>query len=68
MAGKPKPHSETGVFVAVSSGVFRIRGRIHRYHAGQTLPADSPLIALRPSSFRAVEFGERTTPTERQEA
>ena len=63
MASRPKPpQSETGVVVAVSAGVFRIDGRLQRYHAGQTFPQGHALVRLRPEAFRAVEFRDSAEP------
>ena len=48
MASRTKPpQSDTGVVVAVSAGVFRIDGRLQRYHAGQTFPQGHALVRLR---------------------
>lgn len=58
---KPSP---TGVYVAQSSGVFKIKGELHRYRVGQTFPAGHPLLRIRPSAFKPLSFGDETTPPE----
>lgn len=59
MAPRAKtPASPTGVFVARSAGVFKIKGKLYRYHVGETFPADHPLLKVRPSSFAPVTFGD----------
>jgi hypothetical protein len=57
----PKP-SPTGIYIAQSSGVFRINGKIERYHVGQTFPAGHPLLAIRPGVFTPLVFGEQPAP------
>jgi hypothetical protein len=52
---KSKP-SPTGVYVARSSGVFKIRGTMYRYARGQTFPAGHPLLRVRPDSFAPLTF------------
>jgi len=65
MAPRTKaPASPTGVFVARSAGVFRIKGKLYRYHVGETFPADHPLLKVKPASFAPLSFGDQTTPTE----
>lgn len=54
--------SPTGVFVARSSGVFRIKGKLHRYHVGETFPAGHPLLKVRPQSFAPLTFGDEPEP------
>jgi len=55
-AAKPADAPDPGVLVAVSAGVVRIGGRLHRYHAGQTVPADDPVALRRPAAFRPLEL------------
>lgn len=43
--------SETGIYVAISSGTFKIGGRIYSYIRGQTFPAGHPLLSVRPDAF-----------------
>lgn len=54
---------DTGVYIAVSSGVFKIRGKLHRYQRGQTFPADHPLLRVRPDAFQPLHFATDTEPT-----
>jgi hypothetical protein len=67
MARYSPPTSPTGVFVARSSGVFKIKGVLHRYRVGQTFPPDHPLLRARPDAFEALSFGP-ATPEPRTEA
>jgi hypothetical protein len=54
---------DTGVYIAVSNGVFKIRGRLYRYSRGQTFPADHPLLRVRPDSFEPLRFAGETEPS-----
>lgn len=56
MARYQPPTSPTGVFIARSAGVFKIKGVIYRYARGQTFPADHPLLRVRPDAFEALTF------------
>lgn len=56
MARYKAPESPTGVFVARSSGVFKIKGVLYRYMRGQTFPADHPLLRVRPDAFAPLTF------------
>lgn len=58
MPALKKAASPTGVYVAQSSGVFRIKGRLYRYHVGETFPAGHPLLRVKPQAFRPVAFGD----------
>lgn len=46
------------VYVATSSGVIKIKGQIHRYIQGHTVPGDSPLIKALPERFRLVDVAQ----------
>jgi hypothetical protein len=59
MATRTKaPTSPTGIFVARSAGVFRIKGQLHRYHVGQTFPEGHPLLKVNPGAFEPVTFDD----------
>lgn len=51
-----KPESPTGIFRAVSSGTFKVRGQRMSYIRGQTYPAGFPLIRIRPDAFEPLSF------------
>jgi hypothetical protein len=44
------------IWVARSTGVLKVRGVLHRYYAGQTVPSDSPLIRALPDRFELVDM------------
>lgn len=67
MARYSPPTSPTGVFIARSSGVFKIKGVLHRYRVGQTFPGDHPLLRVRPDAFEPLTFG-KAAPETRAEA
>ncbi len=63
MSRKPAvAESATGVYIARSSGTFKIRGELYRYMRGQTFPAGHPLLRVRPDAFAPLAFGEVNTP------
>ena len=57
-----------GIYTAVSSGVFKIRGKVYRYFRGQTFPADHPLLRVRPDAFEPLRFATDTEPAARERA
>jgi len=48
---------------AISSGVFKIKGKTRRYIRGQVLSADDPLIRIRPDSFEPLRFSNEVEPS-----
>lgn len=42
------------VYVARTAGVFRVKGKLVHFYRGQTFPADSPLVRMRPDAFRPL--------------
>ena len=53
-----KSPNELGPYTAVSSGVFKIKGKLYRYLRGQTFPADHPLLRVRPDAFEPLSFAK----------
>ena len=62
MTTQPK---EAEIYTAVSSGTFKVKGRVYSYFRGKTYPASFPLIRIRPDAFQPLRFEPSSPPDNR---
>lgn len=63
MARTQAQPKEAEVYTAISSGSFKVKGRMYSYFRGKTYPANYPLIRIRPDAFVPLRFGDEVEPT-----
>jgi hypothetical protein len=63
MARVPTQPKEAEIYTAISSGSFKVKGRMYSYFRGKTYPANFPLIRIRPDAFQPLRFAGMTEPT-----